>query len=67
MTNNVGIAQSVLDLDARYTVTLEHCGYPLPSYVARFCDKFIVACPSKESAEDWCFEHWKLRQKQLGE
>ena len=62
-----GIAQAVMNLDARYTITKEYAGYPLPVWVARFCGGFIAARVDKEVAEMLCHAHAKLRIDEMEE
>lgn len=63
----LNMKQAVMNLDARYTITKEYAGYPLPVWVARFCDGFIAARVDKEVAEMLCHAHAKLRTEELEE
>lgn len=38
--------------DRRYTVQREWCGHIRPQWVARFCDQWIGAAPTRRSACD---------------
>lgn len=49
--------------DNRYTITLEHCGYPEPRHVVRFCGDWIGQAPTPEEAEDIRLNHNFERQR----
>ena len=44
-------------LDERYSISLEHCGYKEPQYVARFCDEWIGWKPTRSEASIVALEH----------
>lgn len=41
-----------METDKRYTISHEYCGYSIPMYIVRFCDKTIGCCLYKSKAED---------------
>jgi hypothetical protein len=43
--------------DARYTVSLEFCGYSVPLYCPRFCGEAIGSCRTFERAAHVCQTH----------
>lgn len=52
-------------IDGRYSVNLEYCGYSYPLHIVRFCDEKIGACQDEYRASHVMMKHWDDRQSIL--
>ncbi|MGZ8887996.1 MAG: hypothetical protein ACXW1D_00390 [Halobacteriota archaeon] len=53
--------KSVLNLDARYTISREYCGVAIPQWVVRFCGEWVDCAPTEDRAKELAREYDRAR------
>lgn len=54
------------ELDDRWSIRREWCGYEMPHHVVRFCDDWVGQAETKEAAQDIAKEHRDAFYKSMG-